>query len=177
MKLTVKVEGLRELDRALGELPKATGRNVLKRALMKAGGPMAEHARRLAPFDEGDLRKSIAVSPKLGTKAGTSEFAAAMQAGLGKDAAVRAMRDARRAAAGSQSFAEVYVGAGRNPQAHLQEFGTVHHAAQPFLRPAFESEKRGALVIFKVELEQEIAKAAKRLARKAARLAAKAAAA
>ena len=31
MTITVKVEGLKELDRALMQLPKATGKNVLRR--------------------------------------------------------------------------------------------------------------------------------------------------
>lgn len=173
MKTTVKIEGLSELDAALGALPKATARNVLKRALKKAGEPIAAEARRLAPVDEGHLRDSIVVSPRLKNRAGLAEFSAALRSGASKEAATRALRDARRAAAGSKSFAETYVGAGPLPQAHLVEFGTVNMAAQPFLRPAFDREKAGAARAIRDELADAIEKAAARLERKAARLAAK----
>ena len=46
MSITVSVSGLKELDQALGELPKATARNVLKRTLNKAAVPMVEEAKR-----------------------------------------------------------------------------------------------------------------------------------
>jgi len=35
----VRIEGLRELDRALAELPKATARNVLRRVLTRLTCP------------------------------------------------------------------------------------------------------------------------------------------
>lgn len=169
----VSVDGLRELDKALSELPKATARNVLKRTLVKAGTPIAEHAKRLAPVDTGKLKDSIKVSPRLGTTAGKAEFAAAMRAGLGQQAAVGAMRDARRAAKGAGSFAEVYIGPDRRPQGVLQEFGTSHHPPQPFMRPAWDAEQDRALDIIKSELGSEIMSAAKRLAARAAKKAAK----
>jgi len=172
-KTTVRVEGLRELDAALAELPKAVARNTLRRVLKKAGQPIAEKARQLAPVDTGRLRDSINVSPKLGTKAGQKEYAAAMKQGLGQEAAVAAMRDARRAAKGEGSFAEMYVGPGRQPHAHLQEFGSVNNRPHPFMRPAWDANKDEALEIIKRDLGGEIAKAAKRVARRKAKLAAK----
>lgn len=59
-----KVEGLRELEDALMALPRATARNVCRRALKKAAEPIAEKARAKAPVDESDLRDSIAVSER-----------------------------------------------------------------------------------------------------------------
>jgi hypothetical protein len=44
---TVRVDGLREIDAAIGELGKATGRNVLRRVAVQRLQPMAEEARRL----------------------------------------------------------------------------------------------------------------------------------
>lgn len=43
----------------------------------------------------------------------------------------------------------------------LQEFGTVHHAASPFLRPAFEMEKGKAIEAMKKKLADRITKAGK----------------
>ena len=47
--VTIKIEGLRELDAAFGELSKATAKNTLIRVGKAALAPMAEVERRLAP--------------------------------------------------------------------------------------------------------------------------------
>ena len=174
-KVTVKVEGLKELDAALGELSKGAARGVLRRVLIKAAQPMADKAEQLAPDDPdgpaADLKQSIRISAKLKNKTGNAEFHAAMKAGLGKAAAVDAMRDARRAS-GEDSFAIIYVGpeAGRNSNVGaLQEFGPKHHPAHPFMRPAWDQHKEDALKIISSELGDEIAKSAARAKKRAAR--------
>lgn len=151
-----RVEGLRELDRALAELPKATARNILRRTLTTAAEPLVKEAAALAPDRPGkpanDLSSSIAVSSKLN-------------------------KEQRKATRGDdKSFAEVYVGPDvsvPNAHGHWQEFGTVNHGPQPFMRPAWDGKQREVLEIIKSETWNEIERAAKRLARKAARLAAK----
>jgi HK97 gp10 family phage protein len=163
--VVVSTSGFKALDEALAELPKATARNVLKRTLVKAGEPIAQKARDLVPVASGDLKDSIAVSAKIKNKVGNAEFAEAMRQGLGKGAAVQALRDARRGA--NASFAEMYVGPAV-PQGfygHLVEFGTSHMAAEPFMRPAWDAEQRTALDIIRSELGSQIIAAAKRLAR------------
>lgn len=172
MKVTVRVDGLKELDEALGELPKATARNVLKRALIKAAEPIAEQARALAPVRTGKLRDSIIISTRT-TNPGKQAFAIAMKSGASREEAVAAARLANR---GHKSFFELYVGPGRQPHAHLQEFGTAHHAPQPYMRPAWDANKMRALETIKKQLADEIEKARQRLAKKAAREAAKLAA-
>lgn len=175
----VKVEGLRELDQALGQLTKATARNVLKRVAVKAGQPIAEAARRFAAKATGELAGSIAVSSKIKNTVGNAEFAAAMRAGLGKDAAVKALRGARRAARGKGSFAVVHVGPrqARTKKDAIKrivnEFGSIKMAAQPYMRPAWDGEKYNALDIIKNELGGEIQKAAARAAKRALRKKAK----
>lgn len=176
MRMKVSVSGLRELDTALGQLSKATARNTLRRVLMRAGEPIAEEARRLAPKDTGELADSIAVSPKLINPAGAGAFAAVMRAGGSKGEAVQAMRDARREA--GSSFAEVYVGPGKAPtkadsiKRIVTEFGGKNHRPQPYMRPAFDARANEALEIIKRDLGSEIDKAARRAARRAAKKAA-----
>lgn len=185
----MKLSGFADLDKALAELPRATAKNVLIRTLRKAGEPIAQAARDKVPIgpsrrrrvgkkkpgekrgegtfkwvEGGRLKASISVSTKTRNKVGKSEFAAAMRAGLGKAAAVSALRDARRAA-GPASFAEMYVGATSLPHAHMVEFGTSRTAARPFMRPAWDSERHNALNIIKRELGAEIIMAAKRLSK------------
>jgi HK97 gp10 family phage protein len=165
MSITVSTSGFRALDQALGELPKSTARSVLVRTLKKAGKPIADEASRLAPVDTGKLRDRIIVSARLKNKAGAAEYHAALRDGLGKAAAVSALRDARRGAKGS--FAEMFVGPARGvlAYAHLVEFGTVKVPPKPFMRPAWDGNKRQALDIIRRELGTEIIMAAKRLAR------------
>lgn len=153
----VKVDGLREIDAAIGDLGKATGRNVLRRVAVARLEPMAEEARRLAPDDPNtggnDLRSSIAVSTRLGKRQG---------------------RINRR----GKSEAEAHMGPagpGGNvpPQGIQQEFGNVNHGPQPFMRPTWDGGKDALLEGIGSDLWAEIEKAAARQAKKAARLAAK----
>lgn len=151
-KKTVVVEGLRELDAALGDLPKATGKSVLRRVLKKAGKPIADAAAAKAPVLSGNLQISIGVSTKL-TR--------------------RQSRIHRQMFKDDRASVEMFVGAGGLAQATQQEFGNERHGPQPFMRPAWDGNKDRALEIIKTDLGDEIMKAAKRLARKAARQAAK----
>lgn len=153
----VSVEGLREVDAALGELGKATGRNVMRRVALARLEPMAEEARRLAPDDPdtggNDLKTSIAVSTRLGKRQGKLN---------------------RR----SKSEAEAHMGpagpGGRvPPQGTQQEFGNKNHPPQPFMRPAWDGGQDALLEGIKEDFWAEIEKAAARQAKKAARLAAR----
>jgi HK97 gp10 family phage protein len=173
MKSTVKIVGLSELDAALGELPKAIAKGVLRRVLKKAGQPIADAAKENAPVDTGKLRNSIMVSSKIRNTIGKAEFAEAMRSGDGTDAAVAAMRNARRSASADGSFVDMYVGPSGTLYAHMVEFGSVHNTPHPFMRPAWDAHQDDALSIIKDSLGTEIMKAAKRLAARRAKAAAK----
>lgn len=138
-----KIEGLRELDQAMVSLGKVAAKNVARRTLKKAAEPIRNAAAQGAPEETGDLIKSVSVS-------------------------TRNPRKNRKV-----SPIEVHVGPGRMPRAHLQEFGSRHHAAQPFMRPAWDGNKAKALGIIRDELATEIKAAAGRQSRKAAKLARK----
>lgn len=171
MSVTVSVSGLMELDKALGELPKATGRNVLRRTLNKASQPIVKEAKRLAPVSTGALRDSITASTRVKNKVGSAEYSAAMRSGLGKDAARQALISARRANKGQGSFAETFVGPARGGKwgviryAHIVEFGSSKMSPKPYMRPAWDGNKDKALDIIKGELANEIIKAARRVGR------------
>ncbi|WP_034658295.1 HK97-gp10 family putative phage morphogenesis protein [Chelativorans sp. J32] len=145
--MKVKIEGLRELDRALGQLPKATGKSVLRRVLKEAGEPIARAARDRAPKLELHLVENIDVGTKLTRR----------QAALH-----------RKTFADDRASAEVFVGAA-DPAGVQQEFGNERHPPQPFMRPAWDATKRQALHIIEHLLWTEIDKAAQRQARKAAK--------
>lgn len=166
---TVQVSGLAELDKALGELPKATARNVLKRTLAKAAQPIVDEAKMLAPVRTGALRDSIAASASIKNKVGSAEYSAAMREGLGKEAARSALLAARKANAGQGYFAEIFVGPARGKgvvrYAHIVEFGSVKDSPHPYMRPAWDARKMEALSIIKDELASQIIAAARRVGR------------
>lgn len=171
----VRVDGLKECEAALAELPKATGRSVLRRVLTKRGQPIADRASQLAPDDPmsapPDLKTSIFVSTKLKNNVGKSAFAAVLKGGGTKAEATAALRTARRAAGGEGSFAEVYVGPdAKHFYGTFQEFGTVHMASQPFMRPAWDEGKGAVLDGIKDDIWKEIEAAVKRRAKRQARL-------
>lgn len=108
----MRVEGLDELAKTLRDLPQRTSRRVVSEALMDAGEPIRAKASDLAPREAGepDLADNINLAPL-------------------------------RKQAGSE---DVSVGIGPSSRFFfydsMQEFGTVHHRAQPFYRPALDSE-------------------------------------
>ncbi len=149
---SVRIDGLKELDEALSQLPKATGKNVLRRVGVLALAPVIADAKRFVPVHLGDLRDSLRVTTKLSK---------------------RQQRENAKAVAKGKATVQLYAGAAALPHAHLQEFGTVNHPPQPFMRPAWDANKDKILELIRTELGTEIEKAAGRLARKTARLAAK----
>lgn len=176
-RMTFKVDGLRELGESLEDFSKATSGNILKRAVSAAGAMIAEEAIRLAPRDHGDLKREIKVGKAKIITPGKAAFAKAMREGGTRAEAVAAARAANRSAGGTGRSAVTQVGpTKRAGQGILQEFGTAHHKAQPFMRPAWDTHGPRAVDVMKETLVEEIDKAKKRAAKRAARIAAKIAA-
>lgn len=148
--VTFRVEGFRNLDRALEELEKlATRRAVARRALIKAAEPTAELMRLLAPDDPSTANYDLVESIGVGTR--LSE---------------RQKRLHRRMFRNERAAVEAFVGAGPVPHAHLQEFGTEHHAPQPFARPAWEADKMAILQRLGREMWGEIRRTVERVRRR-----------
>ena len=146
-KQTFHIEGLKELDQALAELPKATARNVLLRVLKEQGQPIASAGETYAPKLTGGLAESYVVSTKLSRR--------------------------QRKANAKESPVEVYIGPAPSAKSIRTEFGNAQQAAEPHLRPAWDSNVGRVLIGIKNSLAEQVEKARARLARKAERLAAK----
>lgn len=129
MKVMLRFDGGVELARALGELPRRVSLPIQKAALIEAAEPMRVRMSELAPHEPGapDLRESMRISP------------------------VPVRGDDRRETA-------VKVGPSRDAFYGLfQEFGTAHHGAQPFARPAFDAVAPESLRILGAALWRELA--------------------
>ncbi len=149
-----EIHGLKETMDALEQLPTASmKKTVVRNALKKAAVPIKDKAQTNAqglPFDS----KSIAQSIKIGTTLKRSQ---------------RGRQDRSRVTA--------YVGSSHS-LAHLFEFGTAQRYTQkgayrgyippmPFLRGAWDSQKKVSLDILKDEIWKALQKSARLLARKA----------
>lgn len=145
--VSIRIEGLKELDEALTELPKATARNVLVRTLKSEGQPIADAGERLAPRRTGGLAISYTVSQKL----------------------TRRQKKMNR----KESDVEVFIGPTPHPKSVQTEFGNRHQAPKPHLRPAWDGNVMRVLAGIRDKLAEEIEKARARIARKAEREAAK----
>lgn len=123
--VTIKIEGLRELDAGFRSLvddfdaSKATVKNTMRRGLSEAIEPMADVARNLAPDDPETGGKDLQASITVGTRLTPRQRALAK--------------------AEPKSFVVVYMGTA-DPAGVQQEFGNVNHGPQSFMRPSFQQE-------------------------------------
>lgn len=120
--ISVRFAGGKALADALRRLPsERISRNVQRSGLRAAAEPMRDDMRTLAPHEPGapDLRESMTIS---NVRAGDDET----------------------------SISEVAIAVGPSKAGFygiFQEFGTVHHGAQPFARPAFDQNVQKSLNI------------------------------
>jgi HK97 gp10 family phage protein len=167
------IDGILEANTALRELPKATQGTVMLRALKRIAKPIRDAARANAPVRTGRLKRSIEVVALKQNDVGKKEFHATMKAGGTTEQAVAAMRDARRRAKGRGTAIEVAITTGKMAHAIFQEYGTAHHEAHAFMRPAWDRYKGSSKRDIQKAVEIEIEIARKRLAASAERRAAK----
>lgn len=110
MKGGMTLEGGAEMAKALASLSMAMSRRVMSEELVDAAGPMQDRMGELAPEDPDD--------PPIHLK---HEIVIQVVRGEDKREVSVAVGPSKRGWYGS-----------------MQEFGTAHHAAQPFARPAFD---------------------------------------
>ncbi|MFB0875339.1 MULTISPECIES: HK97-gp10 family putative phage morphogenesis protein [unclassified Sphingobium] len=140
--------GFGDIERALADLKQTTGKSVLRRVGRKALEPVKNKAWQLAPVDTGGLADSITIS---GTqKGGIHE---------GKIPGIPN---------NPKSQVRLFVGPDTrfSHRGELQEWGTFSNPPQPFMRPAWESEKMGVLSTITKELKGEIERTAARAAKR-----------
>jgi HK97 gp10 family phage protein len=177
MTVRAKFTGAKELEAALRDLgSKATAKRVAVRALTRAAEPIRDKAIQNAPDDpKSGLGKYLRESIKIGKKAGQSRgFKRSMAGGdtaevwVGIDGNVLPAKapktERRRNRKGGGSS-----GGGVAAYSIFVEKGTSSMAPQPFMEPAWHSEKMTAFNRLGADLWAEIDKAAARQARKKAK--------
>jgi HK97 gp10 family phage protein len=131
----MKVEGGAQLSAALRALSPRKERGALNKMLLAAAEPIRQRASDLAPVEEGkpDLKDHILAVPVNDKELGQAD--------------AYGMRDRQETesvvAVGPQK--EFFYG-------FFQEFGTVKHGVQAFMRPAFDERVNTALTVFQKDI-------------------------
>lgn len=149
----VKVDGLRELGEAMSALGKEVAQKIAASMTSAAAGVIRKDAIARAPeHDEPHTVDGVLVQPGNLKKNIVRKKVSKSKTRLTSEHLVT-VRGKRK-----DGYAARY---GR-----LQEFGTVHHAPQPFLRPAFDSNRMKAVDAMKKTAGRRIEAAAKKAAKK-----------
>lgn len=148
VKFSMTVQGGAELAKRLEALSEALSKKMLVDALTAGGEPIRSRAATLAPRSKGPgphLADHIVISAgRTGHTVAIGPSFAKVGAGLKEEALIKAANEAAsRGVVGSEDY---------GVRGLMQEFGTVHHKAQAFLRPAFDALGRASLRIIEERL-------------------------
>lgn len=146
---TWKLEGAKELEAGLMELEGVTAKSLVRRVLQKVLAPVESAAKAKAPVWRGDLQRSIGIGLRLtkrqrGLKVPIAPVEAYVGPGVANKGGIRGVA-----------------------HAHLVEFGSVHNAPQPFMRPAWQGNVEKVFRLLAKEMSDALAAAARRAAAKA----------
>jgi HK97 gp10 family phage protein len=161
--MPIKVRGLKELDRALSELPRRVAKKHLSGAVRKGAQLIAKDAKRRAPvsdaafdfarMDSGKLQRNVIYFKRRArSTTNTVSYGVSVRSKgifIGSDGnwhSKGAKEDPKNA------YYWTFV-----------EFGTRHQSARPFLRPAYEANKKRAVGVIARELGKRIQAEARKL--------------
>ncbi len=152
------VDGLKELQAALKELPERIARNVLRGSVNAGATVIRKEAQARAPVSSGPARKGQ--SPPGTLKRALYQKQIRELSSLVKQTFIVSVRKGKQyrnqGKKGNLSQDAYY--------ARFVEFGTAKMAARPFLRPAFEARKHDAVAAIKAYLERRIPEEVAKLA-------------
>lgn len=148
----MSLSGFRELAAALRELGPRVAKNALRRSVSSGAAVIRDAAKSNAPEDTGKLKRAIGIKR---SKDARGEMSAKYQVFV---------RQAKNGSIGQKNV-KAY-GKFDAFYARWIEFGTSKMPAQPFLRPAFESQKENAVESIKEKLTDGVQKAAEELGRR-----------
>lgn len=146
--VTVKVSGLKELNKKLNDLDLELRKRAAREAGREAIKPVAERMKNKIAVDTGGLKDTIRVS---------ATTAPSRLKKYSKKASMIAS-----ASVGRKSHKE----GGTGHQALQLEYGTDNMEAQPFVRPAIQGHEKSVFMHFRKHLNKSINKFARRMKNK-----------
>ncbi|MGV6989652.1 HK97-gp10 family putative phage morphogenesis protein [Testudinibacter sp. P80/BLE/0925] len=153
--VTVKVSGLKELQKAMGELGRKASNRIAVKAMRKGGAIVRDKARANAPVltenvphrKAGTVKKAISSRTKIGRNGKTNTYV--WVKGLSTKQILKFKGKTGRSGAFNPKDPFYW---------RFLEFGTSKMPAKPFMRPAFEQSKQQAAKAIIDTLRTEILK-------------------
>ena len=151
------VTGLKELQKALSELPKNIAKNVLRGAVNAGASVIRKEVSVRAPVYTGPVSKG---HPPPGTlKRAIYQKQIRERSTAQKQTFFVGVRQGKSAKKTKKGMVDAFY-------ARFVEFGTAKQVAKPFMRPAFESKKVASVDAIKEYLTKRIPDEVDKLARK-----------
>ncbi len=139
--MNIEVEGLSELHSRLKSLDPKKRVAEIRKAARKAMKPVVNSMKEGASEDTGDLKSSIAMRARTGSRSDSNRLLT-ISAGPIKKAV--------------KADGEKHKLTGVNQKAIAQEYGNAKQTAKPFIRPALDNNKNTVLDILKDELKKQL---------------------
>jgi hypothetical protein len=161
--VSIKVEGLAQVQASLRELgePRVI-RPLLRRLLRLAAGPMLAAAIARVRVDKGNLKRSLKMAAAKGEKLDSPSFGIVIGIDSNEDPPTTVVRKTKSNGGKGGTYRDPGVAG----VAVIEEFGRPGEAANPFMRPAYDTEGEPTIRRFGGLAGPEIEKTAARLARK-----------
>ena len=137
MARNVVFKGGKELEKALLELSERTAKKLARQALRKAAKPILDAAKDGVPVREGRLKRALATKVDQSFDRKARSKLPVMVATVGVIG--RGAKEYRPSKGRSAKYS-YQVGSRPDVYAKFVEFGTSDTAAEPFIRPAWDSE-------------------------------------
>lgn len=159
MEVSIEIDGLKEMDKALRDLGADLGSKTLRNALRDAAKPLHQEMLTGVPVSSGPVRSiTTGTGKKVEIRPGFLRARTKIRTSINKKgmASRRFKKD---------DVAVVKVGVFKVGYVAQVEYGTTKAKAQPFIRPALKRSDQ-ALAIFKERLAKRIEMARKKVNRK-----------
>ena len=151
----IKVEGLKELEKALHQLPAKLAQKHLRRGVARMGKVVRDAIRARAPVKTGQLKRNIVhVRSRRLSGNGRETYNVLVRTKRKKYADNRANRRAGKVGKSYTVEGDAYYW-------KYLEFGSSKISARPFMRPGFEASKTQALEAMQKLLKESLDELAK----------------
>jgi HK97 gp10 family phage protein len=151
---TVEIQGLKELNKALRELPERIARNVLRASVSAGAAEIRKEVKAKAPVYTGPVS---AGHPPPGTlKRAVYQKQARQLSSLIRQVFIVGVRTGGRKKDKKGRSLDAYYW-------RFVEFGTEKMAARPFMRPAFEAKKNAAIEAIRSYMAERIPREVEKL--------------
>lgn len=144
---SITLKGAKDLERVLKALPEKMAQRALFSGLNFASKPMLDEMKRLVHVRAGGAIKSFT--------GGKGRRPGLLKASL--------RRRRAKSSGGGKTTATIEVGSFGVFYAHLEEYGTKHSPAHPFIRPAFDKHARETIDRMGTQLGKRVEKEAEKL--------------